>query len=62
MKVKNDLLMNMNEQHVSLLALLDMRAAFDTVDHRILLERLSSVLLEMLLTGFALIYLRDLSA
>ena len=41
LKVKNDLLMNMNEQHVSLLVLLDMSAAFDTVDH-LLLERLSS--------------------
>ena len=41
-KVKNDLLMNMNEQHVSLLVLLDVSAAFNTVDHRILLERLSS--------------------
>ncbi len=42
LKVKNDLLMNMNEQHVSLLVLFDMSAAFDTVDHCVLLERLSS--------------------
>lgn len=44
LKVKNDLLMNMNKQHVSLLVLLDMSAAFDTVDHGIMLERLSSKL------------------
>ncbi|CAB4043294.1 Hypothetical predicted protein, partial [Paramuricea clavata] len=42
LKVKNELLMNMNEQHVSLLVLQDMSAAFDTVDHHILLGRLSS--------------------
>ena len=41
-KVKNDLLMRMNSQHVILLVLLDLSAAFDTVDHVILLKRLQS--------------------
>ena len=40
-KVMNDILLNMNSQHVTMLILLDLSAAFDTVDHRILLERLS---------------------
>ena len=35
-KVKNDILMNMENQKVTLLVLLDLSAAFDTVDHRIL--------------------------
>ncbi len=40
LKVKNDILMNMNNQEVTLLVLLDLSAAFDTVDHSILLKRL----------------------
>ena len=38
LKVKNDILISMNNHHVTLLVLLDLSAAFDTVDHAILLE------------------------
>ena len=41
-KVANDILLNMNSQCVTLLVLLDLRAAFDTVDHGILLRRLNT--------------------
>ena len=37
--VTNDILLNMNSQRVTLLVLLDVRAAFDRVDHGILLRR-----------------------
>ena len=42
LKVKNDILLKMNSQHVTLLVLLDLSAAFDTVEHTILLDRLKS--------------------
>ena len=42
LKVKNDLLMSMNNQRVTLLVLLDLSAAFDTVCHQILVDRLHS--------------------
>ena len=35
LKVKNDILMNMNKGHVTLLVFLDLSAAFDTVDNAI---------------------------
>ena len=41
-KVANDILLNMNSQRVTLLVLLDLSAAFDTVDHAILLNRLTT--------------------
>jgi len=41
-KVANDILLNMNSQRVTLLVLLDLKAAFDTADHGILLRRLNT--------------------
>ena len=42
LKVVNDMLLNMDEQRVTLLLLLDLSAAFDTVDHGTLLRRLKN--------------------
>ena len=42
LKVKNDILLNMDAQKVTLPVLLDLSAAFDTVGHDILLDRLRS--------------------
>ena len=44
LKVRNDILLNINKQHVTLLVLLDLSAAFDTVDLEILLESMTSKL------------------
>ena len=40
LKVQNDILLAMDRQHVTLLVLLDLSAAFDTFDHQVLLRRL----------------------
>ena len=44
LKVKNDLLMAMHKGQVTLLVLLDLSSAFDTVEHEILVERLRSTI------------------
>ena len=42
LKVANDIFYNMNRRHVTLLVLLDLSAALDTVDHMILQQRLET--------------------
>ena len=43
LKVANDILKSLDDSQVSVLSLLDLSAAFDTIDHQILLTRLNSL-------------------
>ena len=43
LRIQNDLLLGIENRHVTALVLLDLSAAFDTIDHNILLTRLASV-------------------
>uniref|UniRef100_A0A3B4C3D6 Reverse transcriptase domain-containing protein n=1 Tax=Pygocentrus nattereri TaxID=42514 RepID=A0A3B4C3D6_PYGNA len=55
-KITNDLLLASDQGYVSLLVLLDLSAAFDTIDHNILLERLENM---VGVTGTALSWFRS---
>ena len=56
LKVTNDILMKMNSQEVTLLVMLDLSAAFDTVNHDILISRLHE---EVGVSGLALEWFRS---
>ena len=55
-RVMNDILIKMNIQEVTLLVMLDLSAAFDTVNHNILLTRLNE---ELGICGLALEWFRS---
>ena len=42
LKVQNDILLKMDKQEVTLLILLDLSAAFDTIDHGIIFQILQN--------------------
>ena len=56
LKVQNDILLNMDQQKVTLLVMLDLSAAFDTVNHQVLLNRLEH---SFGITGTALQWFRS---
>ena len=43
LRIVNDILFALDNDNISVLLLLDLSAAFDTIDHQILLSRLNSV-------------------
>ncbi len=55
-KIINDICFNSDSGKISVLVLLDLSAAFDTVDHNILLERLENW---FVLSGMALKWFRS---
>ena len=54
LRVHNDILTNMDGQSVTMLIMLDLSAAFDMIDHRVLLDRMESTIgaTGVSLTGF----------
>ena len=55
MKVKNDLLTALDKELVSVLVFLDLSAAFDTIDHCIILQSLE-LFIELFSASFSPIY------
>ena len=61
LKVQNDILIEMDKGKVIALVLLDLRCAFDTVDHNILIDRLKRLaLVEHVFIGFVPTFQIDL--
>ena len=56
LKVQNDILMSMDKQEVILLVLLDLSSAFDTIDHKLMLDTLE---FDFGVTGKALLWLKS---
>ena len=59
--IVNDLLTAMDNNKLCILTLLDLSAAFDTIDHQILLTRLRTLLafLDLLYLGFRLLFVAE---